>query len=173
MQIWVCSLAAAPDLVRACSPERVVSLLSPYDDFPDFALAAGRHLRLAVHDIVEDAGDWKAPGVKDVEDLLAFLEGWDRTRPLLAHCWAGISRSSATAYIAALLHEPFRDETELALALREASPTASPNLRMIACADALLGRGGRMTAAVSELARTRLTGLARPFRLDLSGGAAQ
>jgi hypothetical protein len=35
MTIWVSSLALAPQLVQAHSPQLIVSLLSPYDDFPE------------------------------------------------------------------------------------------------------------------------------------------
>ena len=39
---------------------------------------------------------------------------------------------------------------QIALALRAASPTASPNRRFVALADAELGRGGRMTRAIEK-----------------------
>ena len=44
---------------------------------------------------------------------------------MLIHCFAGVSRSTASAYIAVCQLSPHRDEREIALALRAASPTAS------------------------------------------------
>ena len=62
------------------------------------------------------------------------------------------------------------DEEEIALALRAASPTASPNRRFIALADAELARGGRMSRAIESIGRggTWLEiGEAKPFTLAL------
>jgi predicted protein tyrosine phosphatase len=166
MAIWVSSLALAPKLVRTHLPGRVVSLLSPYDTFPTFeGVDPARHLKIALHDIDEDAGSWTAPRMTDAERILAFLEDWDRTSPLLVHCWAGISRSTATAFIAACLHAPRVAEDEIAAAIREASPTAKPNARLVAHADALLGRSGRMSAAVAAIGRGEYAEEATPFRL--------
>ena len=64
---------------------------------------------------------------------------WDRAAPLLIHCFAGVSRSTAAAFIAACALSPRRDEGEIARALRAASPTATPNARLVALADATLG----------------------------------
>ena len=85
--------------------------------------------------------------------ILDFVGGWDRDAPILIHCWAGISRSTATAYITACVHNPDADEHAIAQALRDASPTATPNRRFIALADAALGRNGRMKAAIEAIGR--------------------
>ena len=58
---------------------------------------------------------------------MRFLKEWDRKRPMLIHCWAGISRSTAAAYTALCLFRPQADEEELAWELRTASPSATPN----------------------------------------------
>lgn len=154
MTIWICSLDAAPQLVRQLRPSRVVSLLSPYDTFPTFeGFGADIHLQVPIHDIVDDIGDWRAPDLSDAESVIKFVQPWDRAAPLLIHCWAGISRSTASAFITACLHNPQTDEHEIAAAIRAASPTASPNRRLVAHADALLGRNGRMNRAVDSIGR--------------------
>jgi predicted protein tyrosine phosphatase len=51
------------------------------------------------------------------------------------------------------VHNPNADEEAIALALREASPSASPNRRFIAMADAELGRNGRMSRAIERIGR--------------------
>ena len=48
---------------------------------------------------------------------------------------------------------PRADETELAWELRGHSAVASPNRRMVAIADTLLGRDGRMVDAVTAIGR--------------------
>lgn len=173
MAIWISSLAEAPDMARRLRPSRVVSLLSPYDIFPEFdGIGPDRHLQVAIHDIVQDVGEWRAPGASDAERVIRFVEDWDRSAPLLVHCWAGISRSTASAFIAACLHNPRTDEEEIAWAIRDASPTASPNARLVAHADALLGRNGRMTAAVVAIGRGAIQNEAQPFEIPSDFGAA-
>ena len=92
---------------------------------------------------------------------------WERERPLVFHCFAGISRSTAAAYIAACVLAPERSEDEIAWALREASPTATPNARMIAVADELLGRRGRMVDAVRAIGRGAEGFEGTPFTLRI------
>lgn len=172
MTIWICSLAAAPDMARKLKPSRVVSLLSPYDSFPAFAgMGPDLHLQVAIHDITADIGDWQAPAQTDAEKVIRFVEGWDRKNPLLIHCWAGISRSTASAFIRACVHNPKADEEEIAWAIRDASPTASPNPRLVGHADALLGRGGRMTRAIEAIGRGEVSEEARAFSIPSAFGA--
>ncbi len=174
MTIWICSLAAAPQMAEKLRPSRVVSLLSPYDSFPVFeSLGADGHLQVAIHDITEDIGDWQAPAASDAEKVIRFVEGWDKAAPLLIHCWAGISRSTASAFITACVHNPWTDEEEIAWAIRNASSTASPNPRLVGHADALLGRNGRMSRAIEMIGRGDVSDEARAFSIpSIFGGAA-
>lgn len=171
MSIWICSLDAAPQLVRRLKPARVVSLLSPYDAFPAFeGFGPDLHLQVPIHDIVEDIGDWRAPDLTHAENVIRFVEPWDRVQPLLIHCWAGISRSTASAFITACVHNPKADEEEIALAIRAASPTASPNRKLVAHADAILGRNGRMSRAVERIGRGEISMEAQAFSIPSSYG---
>jgi predicted protein tyrosine phosphatase len=107
------------------------------------------------------------PGEQHVADLIDFVRGWDRRAPLVVHCYMGISRSTASAYATVCALNPHRDEASIALALRRASATATPNARIVSLADQLLGRKGRMIAAIETIGRGDLTAEAVPFRLDL------
>ena len=64
--------------------------------------------------------------------------------------------------------QPERDEREVAWAIRRASPTATPNIRIVTFADAMLQRKGRMVAAVEAIGRGALADEGVPFRLDLA-----
>lgn len=173
MSIWICSLAAAPQLVRQLKPARVVSLLSPYDTFPVFdGFGSNIHLQVPIHDIVDDVGEWRAPDLSDAESVIRFVQPWDRTAPLLIHCWAGISRSTASAFITACLHNPEADEKVIAQAIRDASSTASPNPRLVAHADALLGRNGRMNRAIAGIGKGSAAMEAQAFSIPSSYAAA-
>jgi hypothetical protein len=59
------------------------------------------------------------------------------------------------------------DERAIAAALRRASPTATPNSRIVAIGDHLLARRGRMVRAVEAIGTGVVAPEARPFRLEL------
>ena len=174
MKIWVSSLARIHEVAKDVRPARVVSLLSPGDEFPRIdGFDRARHHRVHLHDIREPLDGHVTPSGEHVEDLIAFLRGWRADDPLLVHCWAGISRSTATAFIAACLHNPDTDELEIARTLRAASPTAFPNTRIVAFADEILARGGRMSAAVDAIGLGEFAEEATPFAIPARfGGAA-
>jgi len=166
--IHVCSLARLQQIVDDTGARHVVSLIGDEASFdrPD-AIAADNHLWLRVHDISSPLDGYTLPGEAHVAALIAFVRGWDRRAPLVVHCYMGISRSTASAYAAVCALNPHRDEAAVARALRAASPTATPNIRIVALADRLLGRQGRMIAAIETIGRGVLAAEAEPFRLDL------
>jgi predicted protein tyrosine phosphatase len=166
--IIVCPLHAAPHLVIASKASHAISLLSPESEFPNFhGLAAERHLRLALHDIAIHTPGMAAPHSQDAEKLVRFVDGWDVQAPMLIHCWAGISRSTASAFTALCIKRPDEDEEALAWELREASASATPNPLLIAHADSLLGREGRMSAAIKAIGRGEDAFEGVPFQLKV------
>lgn len=153
MTIYVCPLSIAPQMARINKVSHVVSLLDPLTPFPVIEEVGERHLCIEVHDI-EDNEDGMDPLCElRTKRIIEFVSGWDRKQPILIHCYAGISRSTATAYITACAQNPGADEEEIALALRGASDSASPNRRFVAMADAELGRCGRMSRAIDRIGR--------------------
>jgi predicted protein tyrosine phosphatase len=143
------------DLVEARGIGRVLGLLAGANEhptLPDLA-ATGNHLKLTMHDIAAPVDGMKPPGTDQVEQLIRFVESWNRKAPMLIHCWAGISRSTASAFITQCLHRPNSTEKELADELRDLSPSATPNPLIIAHADALMGRNGRMISAIENIGR--------------------
>lgn len=168
--ILVSSLSLAPKIARERGVSRMVSLLDPHSQFPR-GHGVADHLELAMHDINEAYDGWNAPAEAQVARLIDFVGGWERAKgPILIHCYAGISRSTASAFVTACVHNPKLDETEIAWALRRASPTAWPNTRIIAFADAHLGRAGRMTRAIESIGPGKSweeIGEAEPFELKL------
>ena len=169
MIIHVCSLARMQSTVDKTGARHVVTLLGVEDylDRPT-GIPAGNHLFLRMHDISEPRDGHVAPDAEHVETLVEFVRGWDRAAPLVVHCWAGISRSTAAAFVSVCALQPERDEREVAWAIRRASPTATPNIRIVTFADAMLQRKGRMVAAVEAIGRGTLADEGVPFRLDLA-----
>ncbi|MGF1610095.1 MAG: tyrosine phosphatase family protein [Kiloniellales bacterium] len=149
--LHVCSLADMPGCVARLRPRHVVSLLPPHElPATPAGLAPERHLRLGLDDVYEALPGQVAPARSHIEALVGFAAGWDRDTPLLVHCFAGISRSTAAALILLCL-ESERREAEAAELLARQAPHAQPNRRMIELADELLGRRGRLSAAVAAM----------------------
>lgn len=150
--VCVCGLQGLARCAAALRPSGLVSLVTAFEQPPTpTGLEPGRHFRLEIDDITEPLDGFVAPERHHVAGLVDFLGGWDREAPLLIHCAAGISRSTAAALTALCLHSDGEDEAELARHLRRAAPHASPNRRIVALADELMGRGGRLVAAVEAM----------------------
>jgi predicted protein tyrosine phosphatase len=151
MTIYVCNIDEMPWRVRTLRPSHLVSLV-PQEEQPRTprGIAAEHHLRLNIDDIAEPFPGYVLPGVYHITALIDFLRGWPGEQPILFHCLAGISRSTAAALIALALNAEGR-ETEAALTLREAAPHARPNARMIALADDVLCRQGRLIEACRRM----------------------
>ncbi|MBO6508338.1 MAG: tyrosine protein phosphatase, partial [Roseibium sp.] len=109
--LHVCSLSKLPQTVASTGAKSVVTLINaemevetPSGVLPD------RHLFLAFNDIVDPVAGLVPASEEHVDRFLAFIETWDRQEPLVIHCWAGISRSTAGAYVAACALNPDADE---------------------------------------------------------------
>lgn len=167
--IHVCSLARLHTTVEETGARHVVSLLKDIELVrrPP-AIAHTNHLLLRMDDISVPLDGYTMPAEEHIAELLAFMRGWDRAAPLVMHCFAGISRSTAGAYVAVCALNPDRDEAAIAQQLRGASATATPNLRIVAIADRMLGRSGRMVGAIEAIGRGAESYEGHPFRLDLA-----
>lgn len=170
MMIHVCSLAKVDETVARTGAERLLSLLAAGTEVVrPAAIAKENHLHLVMHDIAVAQEGMTMPGEEHVRNLLGFARQWDRVKPMVVHCYAGISRSTASAYIIAAALAPMRDEVELAQTLRALSPSATPNPRLIAVADALLERNGRMIEAIEAIGRGADAFEGTPFALKIDG----
>lgn len=165
--IHICSLARLNDTVATTGARHVVTLLKDIVVPPPPNIARANHLVLRVDDIVEPADGYSAPLADHIDQLVRFVECWDRGAPIVFHCYAGISRSTAAAFAAACLLNPARDELQIAQAIRRASPIAQPNARIVALADQALARNGRMIAAIRAIGHGNGAYEGQPFQIDL------
>ena len=155
--IHICSLRLVDSVAADVGPSHVLSLLGGITPFP--ATPAGvdpaNHMKLILADISAHEPGMITPAADHLQDIIAFGERWAAesggTRPLLVHCFAGISRSTASALTIACAIRPKVPEHAFADALRAVSPSAHPNSLMIEHADNLLGRQGRLSAAVEAM----------------------
>jgi predicted protein tyrosine phosphatase len=168
--VVVCPLSEVAATVDRLGASHLVSLIDVETLVarPD-SIAPQNHLYLGIHDITEPIEGLILPDEAHVRELIEFVEQWDGKQPMVVHCYAGISRSTAAAFIALCVARPERDEREIAHALRAAASFANPNPRLIALADDLLHRHGRMVQAIAEIGRGELAFEGVPFALGLEG----
>jgi predicted protein tyrosine phosphatase len=166
--IHVCSLAALPDTVKLTGASHVLTVMANVDQVqrPQSVLPEN-HLKVQMDDITEETAGFVAPSHSHIEQVLNFVRGWDRNAPLVVHCYAGISRSTASAFAAVCALNPQRDESSIARQIRAASPIAQPNRLIVSLADKALGRDGRMLRALDEMGPGNMMIEGRPFRVDL------
>jgi predicted protein tyrosine phosphatase len=151
-RLLVAPLSSLSDALAEHAPSHLVSLLSPEHmiatpgGFP-----VAMHLKLGVNDIVDPAAGTAPPVRKHIDELLEFSRGWDTRQPLLIHCWAGISRSMASAFTILCDRLGPDREIEIARAMRLRAPHAQPNRLLVQHADDALGRGGRILAALNSM----------------------
>jgi predicted protein tyrosine phosphatase len=166
--IHVCSLARLHGTVITTGALHIVTMLRDPDRMQrPRHIPAKNHLVLSMDDITKPLDGYTPPSEEHITRLVAFLNQWDRKTPLVVHCLAGISRSTAGAFVAACALNPQRSEAAIAQAIREASPTAMPNAMLVKLADNMLGRQGRMIEAIEALGEPRPALEGDPFRLPL------
>ncbi len=153
--LTICGISELPDQ-RDRSVTHVLSILDPDHPDPEAFGAYDPHHRtvLRFHDIINPLEGMIMPEPEHVAAVLRFGEeiaaGGDGhvEGHLLVHCHMGVSRS--TAAMLTLLAQTHLEENEDRLfeRLTEIRPQAWPNSLMIAFADDLLSRNGRLTDAL-------------------------
>ena len=155
--LTICGLDELADELESFTPTHVVSILDPGEDDHDPLIfpESIRVLSIRFFDVhamggvvgtmlsARDKAEY--PCVDHAQAIIAFGREIPRGSRVLTHCWAGVSRSTAAAYLLACLHLPVDEAMDLIMELR---PGAVPNRLIIKFADRILGAGGRMVAAI-------------------------
>ncbi len=150
MRLLVGPITAVERLLATETVDHVLTLISPDADAPHYP---GPRTLLRFNDIVEPRAGLIQPSMATIRAILGLRYVLRRDATLLIHCHAGVSRSTAAAYVLACTLRPPGEEGALAAFLREACPEATPNALMISLADDLLARGGAMRRAVAGIGR--------------------
>lgn len=149
IDIEICSRDEAGDILSSPARRKDVIMLVSIGEAHDPAPRGVDNVAPRHRFVFADTNDEGGPTIDDVRRLIDTAESVrEQSGRVVIHCQAGISRSTAAATIfyAVLLGENREDEAiARVLAARE---FAIPNRRMIRIADELLGRGGRLVAAV-------------------------
>jgi predicted protein tyrosine phosphatase len=172
-RLVVCPLSRVAETAVAHGARSMISLLAEGQQFHRPAVIAGdRHLVLGVNDISVATDMLILPQEAHVAAIIDFVRTWDGPSPLLLHCWMGISRSPAAALVAALALDPDQDDDRLAQRLRAASPSATPNARIVAIGDEMLDRRGALVAAATRIGRGADAYEGNAFTLGVTEDAA-
>jgi predicted protein tyrosine phosphatase len=99
--------------------------------------------------------DFVLPQIEHVEAILRFgrslmTDAERQQAHLLVHCHAGISRSTAAMAMLLAQADLGEDEDRVFARIEDLRPQAWPNSLMIGMADELVGREGRLSAALSR-----------------------
>ena len=134
---------------RCAEVTYLLSIGDVQDDLPVGYNNVNSKLRLLVADVVTEFGATE----HDIQQIITLArELRSITGRVLIHCEAGVSRSSAAALIIyACWLGPGRELEAMERVLAQ-RPIAIPNRRMVALADRLLGRNGRLTSVLDEKA---------------------
>lgn len=152
--ILICGVDHLHYLHLRRKPTHMISLLAdeaavetPADLVPD------HHLKICVDDIPAPEEGKIHPDRPHVEDLIRFVDRWNGSGPLLVHCFMGISRSAAAAYITLCRFNEHGVEEAIARAMRKVGAHLQPNPLLVRHGDDALKRAGRMIRAVEALGR--------------------
>ncbi|QDG53591.1 hypothetical protein FIV42_23455 [Persicimonas caeni] len=146
------------EVIRLGPNTAVVSIGSPDGPLPyGFEEDNPLHLRLEFHDVLNpDPGAYddtdaeiRPPKREDVELIRRHAESLRQAGVVYCHCNAGISRSTAVAYILRCIWRGPGCEEECLQAVFDDRPEAEPNELLVRYADEMLRRGGRMLTALS------------------------
>jgi predicted protein tyrosine phosphatase len=150
VRLIVCPGSAAEALLAREPVDHVLTLVSPD---AEVAARAVPTTVLRFNDIAEPRPGLVAPNAEMIHAIIDLGEELPADATLLVHCFAGVSRSPAAAYVLACASSAPGDEVSIAQRLRMASPKATPNALMVSLADQILQRGGAMGAAIAAIGR--------------------
>lgn len=150
----VTPLSKLADIAARHQPRELITLMNKGTVMERPAIIEENcHHYLGFNDINEAQEGLIAPTDKEIFKILAIAENWNRHYPLLINCYMGISRSTAAAFLIACALQPKKNEQDIAELLRKNAPSATPNKLMIALADKILDRDGRMERAIANIGR--------------------
>lgn len=167
--IVVTPLRRLDETLRVTGARRVVSVVNAHlmPPTPD-GVAQRNHLRLPFGDARPDRVTAHAAQLRLVAELIDFARAWPRDAPLVIHCFSGLNRSTAAAYVVLAALNPQVPESVLAQRLRAASATASPARPLVGLADIVLGRRGRLVAAIDMIGPGLPAAECEPFSISAS-----
>lgn len=156
-QLAICGLDELPQVVARFEPSHMISITDPGDSPPEFPSDISL-LRLAFWDAHALTGATKMLATRERDNypnpdharaILDFGEQLPEGAKVLVHCWAGVSRSTAAAFVLAAQRKSGDEKSAFDL-IKILRPGAMPNRLIVKFADKLLGADGRMKACLGR-----------------------
>lgn len=156
-QLAICGLSELPEVVARFKPSHMISITDPGDGLPEFPTEV-TVLRLAFWDAHALTGATKMlatrerdnyPNLDHARAIIDFGATLPEGARVLTHCWAGVSRSSAAAFVLAAQRKSGDEKSAFDL-IKILRPGAMPNRLIVKFADKLLGADGRMKACLGK-----------------------
>jgi predicted protein tyrosine phosphatase len=164
--LHVCPLRLMPRVIAETGAQALVSVINSHlMPATQPGIAPEQHLKLAMSEADRAVPGQPHPHLPLIEQLIAKARSWDQRAPLVVHCFSGLNRSPAAAFIIMCARNPEVPEVLFAHRLRMASESAAPTRHMVVMADQLLSRGGRMTDAIDAIGYGQPAAEGRPFAL--------
>jgi predicted protein tyrosine phosphatase len=89
------------------------------------------------------------PNLDHINKIINFIETWDQTKPIVIHCWCGVSRSMATASFL-LCKINTKDIEKNVRFIRSIAPHANPNKLMLSMFEKYLNINNELTQAYEK-----------------------
>ena len=147
MSLEVCDLRTAKSM-ELSQYSGVITIEEPDAD-DAFRITAVPQLTLQFHDIDMTMLGYVEPDVDHIQQAIAFSRKIDG--PLLVHCRAGVSRSTAIALAIAIDRLGAGNERMACQWLTQVRPQAQPNKLLVFLLDELLELNSRLIDAYMEM----------------------
>jgi len=151
----ICSLDQLPRSVMTFRPTHIVSISDPGASPPRFPESISV-LYLNFFDMDSDheirdrlprPGD--VPSAGHAKAILEFGRQIPASSRLLLHCWAGVSRSTASAILLVAQALPGNEDMAIEI-VKAVRPQLCPNRRLVEVGDRLLGLNGRLVQSLDH-----------------------
>jgi predicted protein tyrosine phosphatase len=166
--IVVSSLWQIDDAIRDFNIRHVISLNDPNSVPPPIPdIPKSNRLCVEFHDVTEEMPHRITPTIEDIETIISFGRGvLDGGDPVLIHCVAGVSRSTAAGLIVAA-NCSTKEPDELVKLLRNKAPYCQPNTLMIRLGDNSMALNGELISAVGSMDDPDQKATPEPFVLNV------
>ena len=163
-----CGILESARAISAFQPRLVLSFVELETTFPKQICSCSKEHH--VYRFVDSVdGHVNGPQLEHIKHLLTIGKSWTQTEPLLIHCMAGISRSSAAAFILMCQKLPGAEQ-DIAEIMSQSAPNLWPNSAMVKMADELLVRKGKMLSSLIAFENNSIPSVTRGVNVfSLSG----
>ena len=163
--IVVCSLKDLDTVCESIEPSHVISVIDP-GYAPETPKGVEKHLKLGFDDITEininnnifrlNTNDIPQlpPNNEHANSIIEFSKTWNEKKPIVIHCWCGVSRSMATAtYL--MCKKDYSNIDRNIRYIRQIAPHANPNKLLINLFEKYLELDNQISEAYEKYTHTK------------------